>query len=687
MADAHGSGPCVRKDVGVQLPPRPLAWSLQSQVGFTQVLARVAAGGPHNAGRRTGQVVSEPARAQQQLPRTRRRTRQDDARVRRGSGCSARWFVAHPGAVPRCSCSQRSSSGPPAWEPLTGIGPSVLAVPAAVSGQAAAILLAGGGGAARHPRTRGCERRRVGHGGCRAAERVPSPCGPDWEGWAAQTHLTPRMSCLLAGSGSDGTVGRGLRPLDAAHVVPPFVQRNITASNDYELQIQHVQLEGGILIESNACRGTASGRVMELLSASPTRWSRARAALTGWVRGWPVWAAPAPLLGYLLTVVTLAVMVGGYRVATTPLLGSELAAFGLLVGCGVVALEATRRSGEPAGVSRDLLSAWTVPIAVLLPPLYALLAPVVWTGVTQLRVGRSPLHRRLFSAAVIGLEGYGRATVFQLLAGGTLAHVVGHGGGWVALALLATVAIGFVGVQLNAVVVAVAVRLSSPEVRWRQLLGQRADVLLDLLELTVGTVIAAAWIASPATAILALPAMVLLHRTLTHDQLRAAARIDAKTGLLNAATWEEEATREISRAARTNTPLTVLIADLDHFKEVNDQHGHLVGDQVLVAVAAALQSGSRGYDVLGRFGGEEFTIALPGTDVDEAAQITGRLRQLVGDAVVPVGRDFVQVTVSIGAAVLGRHGQDLTDLLVAADLALYRAKAAGRNQVSFAPTP
>src|SRR5664280_3568736 len=77
MADAHGSGPCVRKDVGVQLPPRPLAWSLQSQVGFTQVLARVAAGGPHNAGRRTGQVVSEPARAQQQLPRTRRRTRSD----------------------------------------------------------------------------------------------------------------------------------------------------------------------------------------------------------------------------------------------------------------------------------------------------------------------------------------------------------------------------------------------------------------------------------------------------------------------------------------------------------------------------------------------------------------------------------------------------------------------------------
>ena len=121
-----------------------------------------------------------------------------------------------------------------------------------------------------------------------------------------------------------------------------------------------------------------------------------------------------------------------------------------------------------------------------------------------------------------------------------------------------------------------------------------------------------------------------------------------------------EATWEISRATRTHAPLTVLIADLDRFKEVNDQHGHLVGDQVLAAAAAALQSGSRSYDVLGRFGGEEFTIALPGADLDEAIQITARLRQLVADAAVPVGPDCVQVTVSIGAAVLGRHGQDLT---------------------------
>ena len=169
-------------------------------------------------------------------------------------------------------------------------------------------------------------------------------------------------------------------------------------------------------------------------------------------------------------------------------------------------------------------------------------------------------------AAQAHLEGYGRATAVQLLAGGTLVQVVHHGGVRVGLALLAAVGIGFVGVQLNAVLVAVAVRLGSPEVRWRQLLGQRADVLLDLLELTVGTVIAAAWIASPAAA-LALPAMIYLHRSLTHNQLCAAARTDAKTGLFNAATWQEKADREVSRATRTHAPLTVLIADLDRFRK------------------------------------------------------------------------------------------------------------------------
>ena len=398
-----------------------------------------------------------------------------------------------------------------------------------------------------------------------------------------------------------------------------------------------------------------------------------------------MWALPRSLLAYLLAVIGLAVVLAGYAIARTPLRAADLAGFGLLAGCGAAAVETAHRSGEPTGLVRDLLSAWMQPIALLLPPLYALAAPVVWTTVTQLRVGRIPLHRRMFSTAAIGLEGYARAVLVQLLAGGTLVQLARRDAGRVPLVLLAAVGIGFGCVQVNGALVAGAVRLNSPEVPWRQLLTQLADPLIDLMELTVGTVIAAAWVVSPVTAVLALPALFYLHRTLTHDQLRAAARTDAKTGLLNAATWQEEAGREIGRAVRTGSPLTVLIADLDHFKAVNDAHGHLVGDQVLAAVAAALRSGCRGYDVLGRFGGEEFAIALPGIDLARASEITARLRQLVAEAAVPTGEGCPRVTVSIGAAVLGPHGRDLADLLVAADLALYRAKAAGRNRVMFAP--
>jgi diguanylate cyclase (GGDEF)-like protein len=90
----------------------------------------------------------------------------------------------------------------------------------------------------------------------------------------------------------------------------------------------------------------------------------------------------------------------------------------------------------------------------------------------------------------------------------------------------------------------------------------------------------------------------------------AQSRVDAKTGLLNAPTWEAEAEAELSRAARTRQPLSIALADIDHFKSVNDTHGHLAGDRVLKALGNALTTQSRGYDRVGRFGGEEFVLLL-----------------------------------------------------------------------------
>ena len=134
----------------------------------------------------------------------------------------------------------------------------------------------------------------------------------------------------------------------------------------------------------------------------------------------------------------------------------------------------------------------------------------------------------------------------------------------------------------------------------------------------------------------ALPLVALLHRSFRHAQLVDASRIDAKTGLLNAGTWLREARLETARAARTRTPLAVAIADIDHFKNVNDTFGHLAGDAVLAALASALNALLREADLTGRFGGEEFCILLPGTDAAEARQITERLREKISRIATPV---------------------------------------------------
>ena len=110
----------------------------------------------------------------------------------------------------------------------------------------------------------------------------------------------------------------------------------------------------------------------------------------------------------------------------------------------------------------------------------------------------------------------------------------------------------------------------------------------------------------------ALPLVIPLQRSLRHAQLVAEARIDAKTGLLNDRTWRRQAEGEVARAVRTRAPVAVGILDIDHFKRVNDTYGHPAGDAVLAAVAAAMRATLRGYDVIGRTGGEEFAFILPG---------------------------------------------------------------------------
>jgi diguanylate cyclase (GGDEF)-like protein len=411
--------------------------------------------------------------------------------------------------------------------------------------------------------------------------------------------------------------------------------------------------------------------------------------LVRWPWYWPLFTMPVPLIGYVLSVLTAYLVLTVWEAARTPLNAGELVLFAALMCCGAICIEATRRLGQPAGVSRDLLSAWWLPVVLLLPPIYALAAPAVLGLLLYFRVHRGPVYRRVFSSAALGLAGACASILFWWL---TPISPEGQAAGWLAYpgphawfmrpeqaAVAVACAVAFA--VINTCLVAVAAWLAEPGAKLAEMLWDRERMLLDLTETCVGILVTIACALSALLLFVALPPVVLLQRSLMHQQLKAEARTDAKTGLLNAVTWQHEADAEIARAQRRGEQLAVLLADVDHFKKVNDTHGHLIGDEVLRALAAELRQAVRESDLVGRFGGEEFVILLPRTAPEEACRIAERLRRGASGVKVLAAGATVGATISLGVAALGRHGQDLFELLAAADLALYRAKNTGRDRV------
>ena len=180
-----------------------------------------------------------------------------------------------------------------------------------------------------------------------------------------------------------------------------------------------------------------------------------------------------------------------------------------------------------------------------------------------------------------------------------------------------------------------AIKLTDPAVRLADLALNREALLADFAEFDLGVLITVVVAVNPVLAIFAVPTVLLARRFIMHAQLLAQSRIDTKTGLLNASTWEREAEAEIARAVRMRIPLAVALVDIDHFKVVNDTYGHLVGDKALRAVTDALRSQLRGYDLAGRFGGEEFVVLLPQAREQDALNVAERLRVAHRRAVHP----------------------------------------------------
>jgi diguanylate cyclase (GGDEF)-like protein/PAS domain S-box-containing protein len=186
----------------------------------------------------------------------------------------------------------------------------------------------------------------------------------------------------------------------------------------------------------------------------------------------------------------------------------------------------------------------------------------------------------------------------------------------------------------------------------------------------------------------AMQAAIAIRNVRLYNQVEQIAVTDELTGLFNRRGFLQLGEREFERTVRFNRPLAALMLDIDHFKRVNDTYGHPIGDRVLCALADCVRQSTRGIDVAGRYGGEEFTLLLPETDIPVAIQIAERLRQSIADLSIPIcrGKDdsppiHIWINVSIGVAFMLPDIPNLSVLIDRADQALYRAKDSGRNCV------
>ena len=395
--------------------------------------------------------------------------------------------------------------------------------------------------------------------------------------------------------------------------------------------------------------------------------------------GWPVWQLPRWLAACVATVITAYAAAVAGALASGQVRPGDLRLCAVFVGCGGASVELTRRAGEREGLVQDVYAIWDLSAAVLLPPLYALLIPLPRAVLTEWRIRRTLLHRRAYSTAAEGLSCAAASVVFRSAMPALAGSGGGHAPAWITLAA----GCGLVSMAVRACLILPPVKATAaPGTQLHSLVLGREAVCNQVTELCLAVLTAFAAAHSALALVVALPLVIVLQRSLRHASLAAAARTDAKTGLLNAGTWQREAAVEVTRAAPAQTPLAVAIADIDHFKAVNDTHGHLAGDAVLAAVSAAMRDLLRDCDLCGRFGGEEFALLLPRTTAAQALEIIERIRQGISQLAIPRdGAAAIRVTISIGVAVPSQARRTLDDLLAAADHALYQAKRSGRDRV------
>jgi diguanylate cyclase (GGDEF)-like protein len=400
---------------------------------------------------------------------------------------------------------------------------------------------------------------------------------------------------------------------------------------------------------------------------------------------WPLWGRPALSIWYVLVVDVAATVVLATQFAAPGGVSPPPVAAVAILAAAVVQVEASRRIErvrriKSGSVRINMISMWVFAAVLTLPLSWVTVVTALLSVHDVLRSGqaqRSFAHRKVMNAAAMVLAAWTARLVLDVgdvpvLTRATDLSALG-------LAVVAVAAMVFFAADGVLIAISLLVdgeRQPSPT----DLFGSVEDNALEIATICIGAVIGLVLVHEPlALAFLFVPLFVL-HRGVLVTQFRELATKDQKTGLLNAASWREVAAEELVGVDAAG----VLMVDLDHFKRVNDTYGHLAGDEVLKAVAGTVRRSVRDYDPVGRFGGEEFVVLLPGLHGRDVLAIAERVRHAVSQLRVPLpdgGAVVAALSASIGVALFPDAASGLDGLVHAADTALYRAKRGGRNRV------
>lgn len=426
-------------------------------------------------------------------------------------------------------------------------------------------------------------------------------------------------------------------------------------------------------------------------ASDPTPSSR---ALPRAIAGWALWTFPPPVVCFVVVVSVVGFGAAAVTAVLLPIHIVDLTRFAILAGCALVHLEATRhiermrRTAGPEGKAPhlDLRTVWNFAALLLLPPALAT-AMVLFTSThiwLRVRPGgqRRKPHRVVYSTATVLIANQA-ATAVLLLAPGTFPDIPT---GLTGLALI--VAAATLRWLINYALIVAVIMLTNPQSRGVQSLGPLGVQALEVGAVALALAVALFLVQQPLLLPVLVAGLVVFHRCVLLDEFQAAARSDHKTGLLNSIAWTQLAGNELARAERNATTLGILMIDVDHFAKVNSSNGHPGGDLVLQAVAKALRAEVRDYDHVGRYGGDEFVIALPGISRSVLRSVAERLHHRVhhlAEDPLPGNTPVTRITVSIGGAMYPLDGTTLDELVRCADANCYTAKARGRDQVWLSP--